>query len=276
MVLPPGSAAFFLGEALREKKTLPGQADGGLQCPVLDQSLSPRAPPPGRSRDKRQEGRKGASIRDRRAWVRSRRDGRGRGLRLPEARQVGLELPDPALPPEGGRNPGEKPDENTDPEGSDDDHKDGGVSGIVQEPDRNDTRVLDREHRDDPQKDDKNDQDHSHGGGLYHTESMQPTRKVTDAATDPFREPGDSGFRREPARNGPSRGTRFRTGRCGSPRGRCPAPGKAPSRGGPPPGGRPPGGTGGRRRRGSPRASPRRSGACAVCDSRPRGAGGCR
>src|SRR3990170_1529061 len=42
MVLPPGSAAFFLGEALREKKTLPGQADGGLQCPVLDQSLFPQ------------------------------------------------------------------------------------------------------------------------------------------------------------------------------------------------------------------------------------------
>src|SRR3989304_9925491 len=42
MVLPPGSAAFFPGEALREKKALPGQADGGLQCPVLDQSLLPK------------------------------------------------------------------------------------------------------------------------------------------------------------------------------------------------------------------------------------------
>src|SRR4030067_2777630 len=42
MVLPPGSAAFFLGEALREKKALPGQADGGLQCPVLDQSFLPK------------------------------------------------------------------------------------------------------------------------------------------------------------------------------------------------------------------------------------------
>src|SRR4030065_6716 len=95
--------------------------------------------------------------------------GGGRGLRVPGPRQVGLELPDPALPPEGGRNPGEKPDENTDPEGSDDDHKDGGVSGIVKEPDRNETRVLDREHRDDPQKDDENDEDRSPGGEDYIT-----------------------------------------------------------------------------------------------------------
>src|SRR4030067_220249 len=124
MVLPPGPAALFPGQALREKKTPPGHAARG-----------------------RQGG-----------------GGGGRGLRLPEARRVGLELRDPALPPEGGRNPGEKPDENTDPEGSDDDHKDGGVSGIVQEPDRNDTRGLDPQNRDDPQKDDTKNQDHSHGG----------------------------------------------------------------------------------------------------------------
>src|SRR4030043_2252097 len=42
MVLPPGSAAFFPGEALREEKALPGQADGGLQFPVLDQPLLPK------------------------------------------------------------------------------------------------------------------------------------------------------------------------------------------------------------------------------------------
>src|SRR4030066_933811 len=42
MVLPPGSAAFFLGQAPREEKTFAGQANGGLQLPVLDQSLFPQ------------------------------------------------------------------------------------------------------------------------------------------------------------------------------------------------------------------------------------------
>src|SRR4030066_1171875 len=42
MVLPPGSAAFFLGQAPREEKTFAGQANGGLQLPVLDTSLFPQ------------------------------------------------------------------------------------------------------------------------------------------------------------------------------------------------------------------------------------------
>src|SRR4030065_486785 len=42
MVLPPGSAAFFLGQAPREEKTFAGQANGGLQSPVLIRPLSPQ------------------------------------------------------------------------------------------------------------------------------------------------------------------------------------------------------------------------------------------
>jgi len=42
MVLPQGSAACFPEEALREEKANPGQANGGLQFPVLDQPLLPK------------------------------------------------------------------------------------------------------------------------------------------------------------------------------------------------------------------------------------------
>lgn len=82
-------------------------------------------------------------------------------------RQVGFQFPDPALPPEGGRDSGEEPDEDPDPEGSDDYDQNGSVRVIVEKPDGDDPRVLDREHRHAPQKNDQNDKDEPHGKADY-------------------------------------------------------------------------------------------------------------
>src|SRR4030067_1019009 len=225
MVLPPGAAAFFHGEALREKKTLPVQADGGLQCPVLDQSLFPQP----------LDGLLQLVPRKTRLLVQPFHPGRRRRADLAvKDKKAGKELRFVTGEPVSGQD------------------VEGGEGGCgFRRPARSDSSSRIRRAR-------------LMGAGVA---GGQPTRKVTDAVPASSWEPGASGDRRGPVRTGPPLGTRSRTGRCGSPRGHFPAPGKAPSRDGPPPGGRPPAGTGGRRPRGTPRASPSRHGRGAGRDS---------
>lgn len=90
-------------------------------------------------------------------------------MRFPEGRKLRLEFPDAALPPEGGRDAGKEPDQNPGTERDDDDHQDGSAPGVMEETDRDDSRVLDREDGNQPHEEDKEYQNDPHGERQYIT-----------------------------------------------------------------------------------------------------------
>src|SRR5512141_1309671 len=247
-------------------------------------ALSGRASRRARSRDRTAAGNGAVSARFRkrgdRSWGSSGRKGR-RPAGFPlEIADLSLELPYPLRrrrrfrpAAEEPREPGEPPPQHAEREGRYDHPQQGCDPGQMQEPHGVFAGILQPEGRHHGEQQHEYDQHSLHGTPPFSGRIPSPLSLLPRPPSHPARGCADRRSSPGSARTPGDPGTRFRTDRCGSPRGRSPASPGSPVQGGPPPGAPVPANARGIPPRGNRPASPTRSGASADRANPPPSAG---